>query len=277
MSRPIPGAPAWRVSVQEVFVNRGRGTRCAFSVAWALLLILSGCGGGSQSGASTASTVPVASTAPTAGFSLTCTLLSFSGNRCGSGFCSLTSTGIGGDARLSCAGTPPGVQCGFGPNPVTLPVNYGADTGFTVSVDPAVLKGPVQVRVVASAGGQQRTVDVAVASPAVPPSAAGDSMTIYGCAGYTEGLPSAASLRGFSSTYVGAWRTPNLPPNGFCSQVLAGWDAWFELVVPSSCVPEGGDVHLTSGGRPGCVSVPFHRGSTVFAEVVGRAPGQACP
>jgi len=248
-----------------------RASRRAFSAAGALLTILSGCGGSTGNGATTANSVPAAS------FTLACTPSSFLGVRCGSGSCLLNSTGLWGDVQFSCAGTPAGVQCGFGPNPVFLPNGLTARTGFTVSADPAVAKGSAQVRIAAFLGGQQRTADVTFASPAVAPGPSGDTLTVYGCAGYAEGLPAAASLRAFSSTFVGAWANHNVGFNGFCREILADSDGWFVLEVPWRCVPEGGDVYLTSGGVATCTPVTFHRGGTVFAEVVGRGLGQTCP
>ncbi len=238
----------------------------------ALLAALVGCGGGESGG-------PAGPSATSADFVLTCAPSSFSGLRCGSGTCSIASTGgFSGQVRLSCASPPAGVTCGFGPNPQQLSANATARTGFTVSVDPGTLAGQTRLRVVASAGGLDRSFEVSVGGSPAPPATSRGVFRIFGCAGYTPGIPNRDSLQAFTSTFVGAWRTPNPGPNGgFCAEVLGEPDGSFVLDVGVGCVPEGGNVYLSSGGLHGCVAVPYDRGARIFAEVLGRRDSEACP
>jgi hypothetical protein len=148
-------------------------------------------------------------------------------------------------------------------------------SGITVSVDPTVFVGQGRLRVVATAAGVQRSFDISISAGRAPPAAAGDRMTIFGCAGYTAGIPNSDSLQAFGSVYVGAWLGPNPGPStGFCSEVLSATDGSFVLEIGKACVREGGKVYPSAGGLPGCVSVDYHLGARVFADVLGR---QACP
>ncbi len=244
--------------------THSRRARPLATIVLASIIASAGCGGGGAEGPAQPAT---------ADFSLTCTPASLVGIRCGTGSCTVASkAGFAGDVQLSCSGAPPAVRCGFGPNPVRLPADGTARTGFTLSADPAAFRGPVQLRLVASAGGLDRTFDVSLGSAAAAPAAVSGSLVVYGCAGYTEGIPNTDSLRGYGGTIVGAWRTPNTGPNGgFCREVRGEEaDGWFALEVPRSCFAEGADVYLTSGGLPSCVSVPFHAGTVAFAELIGR-------
>jgi hypothetical protein len=173
---------------------------------------------------------------------------------------------------------PAGVHCALGPSPVALPVTGTVVFWVSLSADPAVLKGPAQVQIVAALAGNERRYLINVVPPSAPPTEAGDSLLVYGCAGYPVGVGGAGSPSTFLSTFVGAWKAPNPGPyRQFCSEVLGESDGWFALEVPYGCVQEGGGVYLSSGGYPGCASVPFHRGGAVFAEVVGVSQGQTCP
>lgn len=92
-------------------------------------------------------------------------------------------------------------------------------------------------------------------------------MTVSGRAGYLPGTVAGVD-RQFLSTYVGAWGGG--PRVRFCTQVLGGSDGRFDLLIPASCFAEGETVYLTSGGLDTCVSAPFHGGTRLEVELLGR-------
>ncbi len=101
--------------------------------------------------------------------------------------------------------------------------------------------------------------------PWIPPTG---PMMVSGRAGYVPGTVPGVEGQ-FLSTYVGAWGEG--PRVRFCTQTLGESDGRFVLLIPASCFAEGETVHLTSGGLNTCVSRPFHQGSRVEVELLGRS------
>jgi hypothetical protein len=107
-----------------------------------------------------------------------------------------------------------------------------------------------------------------------PPPADPLGMVVYGRAGYVAGIPNPNSPQEFSKVFVGAWR--QTWRGDICEQTLGATDGSFVLTIPAGCFQEGESVYLTAGGLATCVTVPFHVGTRVSVELLGRWD-ETCP
>jgi hypothetical protein len=222
---------------------------------------LAGCG----SGTGAPSTPPP----PPADFALTCQPAGFAAGRgCGTSTCTVTGTnGFTGSVTLSCEGQPAGLTCDFGPQPLPVPANGAAVTGFLVAADARV---PAQVhsfQVVGRSGALRHPASVQVQTVPVPSPVSTRDMTLTGCAGYVGGVTSAA-VATFERVYVGAWGGG--PRQSLCGQTLSEDDGSFVLEIAPRCVADGGPLYLTAGGLDTCRTVPFERGGAAHLTVLGR-------
>ena len=215
---------------------------------------------------------PVPATAPAPDIAVTCQPAGFSaGAGCATSACTVASrNGFSGGVTLSCA-SPPGVTCGFGPNPLNLTAGGSAQAGFTVAADLTVPARVHAIDVVATSGSLRRTAAVMVQTGAVPPPrpVSSRSMTVAGCAGYAAFGPNATQT--FAPAIVGAWTNRF---GGFCTQTTTRTDGRFDFEVPQRCYSEGETVYLTAGGMGTCFTIPFAAGSTSHAVLIGR---RECP
>jgi hypothetical protein len=228
------------------------------------VVLLAGCGNGGPTA--------VPSPAPSPDISVTCQPAGFSaGAGCATSGCTVASlSGFAGGVTLSCA-SPPGVTCGFGPNPLTLVAGGSAQTGFTVAADLTVPARIHAIDVVATSGSLRRTTSVMVQTGAVPPPRpiSSRSMIVAGCTGYAAFGPNARQT--FAPAIVGAWTNRFA---GFCTQTDTRPDGRFDLEVPQRCYREGEPVYLTSGGMGTCFTLPFASGSTFHVVLIGK---RECP
>jgi hypothetical protein len=220
---------------------------------------------------------PPPPTGPSPDFSVTCQPAGFgAGGGCGTSACTVASlNGFAGAVTLSCAGAPAGLECGFGPNPLTVAANASVRSGFTVAAGPTVPNRVYSFEVAASGGSVRRTASVSVETVFVtpPPPVSSRSFMVSGCAGYVDGLLGPGALQSFLPNFVVA-RKKGLGGPG-CVQALGGANGRFDLEIPSGCFAEGESFDLLSGGVPTCVSRPFAGGSNDWAVLLGRRA--ACP
>lgn len=239
------------------------------AIGWLVLAVgLAGCGGGGEA----PSTTPPA---PPADFALTCQPAGFAAGRgCGTSTCTVTGTnGFAGSVTLSCEGQPAGLACDFGPQPLAVPADGGAATGFVVN---AAARVPAQVhafQVVGQSGGIRHTAAVQVQTGPVAAGASTRDMTITGCAGYVGGV-TAVRTAAFQRTFVGAWGGG--PGRSPCGQALSEEDGSFVLQIAPRCVADGDPLYLTAGGLETCRTVPFERGGAAHLTLLGRPNGR-CP
>lgn len=232
-------------------------------------LVLAWASAGCSGGSGTPSTPPP----PPADFSLACQPAGFAAGRgCGTSTCTVTGTnGFAGNVTLSCEGQPAGLACDFGPQPLPVPANGGAATGFVVNADARV---PAQVhsfRVAAQAGAFRRTASVQVQTGPVGAPVSARDMTLTGCAGYAGGVTSVRTAA-FFRLYVGAWGGG--AGQSFCGQTLSEDDGSFVLQIAPRCVADGDPLYLTAGGLETCRTAPFERGGSAHLTLFGRTNGR---
>ncbi len=193
---------------------------------------------------------------------------------CGTGTCTVTSvSGFTGPVSLRCTGQNAGVRCSLPVDPVSVPRDGSATVGLTVSVDGSAAPGAYSIEITGEGGGIAARGDLRLnVQGSVPPEIRGKSMTMTGCAGYEDDLPSLGELRHFGEVFVGAWRIR--ARGDFCEQTLSSTDGSFSLVVPR-CFPENSTVFLTAGGLETCVTVPYRAGTHVRVDLLGRR--ENCP
>jgi len=225
-------------------------------------------------GADTPTPPPVG---PAPDFSVICQPSGFgAGGGCGTSTCTVTSlNGFVGAVTLSCSGAPAGLDCGFGPNPLTLAANASARTGFTVAALPTVPDRVYAFEVAAVNGAVRRTAAVSVETVSVqPPSPVSSrSFMVSGCTCYVDGVLGNGTLQLFTSNFVVA-RKRGLGGPG-CVQGLAAPNGRFDLEIPRGCFAEGETFDLLAGGVPTCTTRAFTGGSNDWAVLLGRRT--ACP
>lgn len=195
---------------------------------------------------------------------------------CGTARCTVTSVNsFSGPVQLACGSAPAGVQCGFGPNPVTLAAGQSAVAGFTLASMLAVPPGTYPVTVSATSGSTSRsaTVQATVGSRA-PIRPARRTTTIVGCAGYTEGTPNPTDPQAFNFVFVGVRARPEFEAS--CREVLSSPDGSFSVDVPWSCARFGDRLFVTAGGLQSCAAPTFTQESPIEVVALGRRSG-ACP
>jgi hypothetical protein len=172
---------------------------------------------------------------------------------------------------LFCASLPPGLTCGFGPNPLSVAAGGSARTGFTVAADLTVPASVHAFEVVAVSGSLRRSAMVRVETGSAPPPRPTSSrgMMVSGCAGYADFGPNR--LQTFAPAIVGAWQNRFA---GFRTQVDTRTDGRFDLEVPDRCFRVGEPVYLTAGGMGTCFTLPFAIGSTAHVVLIGT---RGCP
>lgn len=243
---------------------------CAEIALTGVLLIVTACNGGNGQSTTTPSNSP-----PAPSFQIACSPSPLEVPRgCGSGTCSVTSVaGFNGPVSLRCAGQDPGVFCSLPADPANVPSDGRATVGLTVSVDGSAAPGVHTIQITGEGGGvtAQGALMLNVQG-SVAPEIRGKSMTITGCAGYEDDLPSLGELRHFGEVFVGAWRSG--AGDDFCEQTLSSSDGSFSLVVPR-CFPEGASVFLTAGGLDTCITVPYRAGTDARVDLLGRR--ESCP
>ena len=235
-----------------------------------VILMVTACNGGDGQ-----STTPTSNPPPIPSFRIACNPSPMEVPRgCGTGTCTVTAvSGFNGSVSLRCAGPNAGTRCSLPVDPVSVPRDGLATVGLTVSVDGSAAPGPYSIQITGEGGGIAARVDLMLnVQGSVTPEIRGKSMTITGCAGYEDDLPSLGELRHFGEVFVGAWRVR--AGGDFCEQTLSSTDGSFSLVVPR-CFPENAPVFLTAGGLETCVTIPYQAGSHVRVELLGRR--ENCP
>jgi len=252
-------------------MERRRGTpggRCVVALAGALAATLLACG--------TSSDTPAAPPPPPPDFQLTCANPPAMAAGCGSTRCTVTSVNsFSGPVQFACGSAPAGVQCGFGPNPVTLAAGQTAVAGFTLASALAVPPGTYPVTVSANSGSMSRSATVqATIGSRSPIRPARRTTTIIGCAGYTEGTPNPTDPQAFNFVFVGVRSSPEFQAS--CREVLSSPDGSFSVDVPWSCARFGDRLFVTAGGLQSCAMPTFTQESPIEVVALGRRSG-ACP